>query len=93
MEQDPLKLGLAFEWCDGGTLADEIQGSAPARNSKGFGRAKQILCEILLGLTFLHGKQLVHRDVKPENILVFHLINRKRLVRICYICSISCLAH
>ena len=73
MEQNPLKLGLAFEWCDGGTLADKIPSSVPARVSNGFGGAKKILCEILLGLAFLHEKELVHRDIKPENILVFHL--------------------
>ncbi|VDD87944.1 unnamed protein product [Enterobius vermicularis] len=33
-------------------------------------RAKLYICEIALALEYLHGENIVHRDVKPENILL-----------------------
>ena len=28
------------------------------------------MCEILLGFKYMHGKDIIFRDIKPENILV-----------------------
>ncbi|VDN59635.1 unnamed protein product [Dracunculus medinensis] len=33
-------------------------------------RAKLYICEIALALNYLHGEMIMHRDVKPENILL-----------------------
>ncbi|KHN88625.1 Serine/threonine-protein kinase 32A [Toxocara canis] len=33
-------------------------------------RAKLYICEIALALDYLHGEMIVHRDVKPDNILL-----------------------
>jgi serine/threonine-protein kinase SBK len=33
--------------------------------------SKTVMKQISSALDFMHSKQLVHRDVKPENILVF----------------------
>ena len=33
-------------------------------------QAKFFMCEILLGFQYLHERDIVYRDIKPENILV-----------------------
>lgn len=35
-----------------------------------FYNSKIILCQVLLGLEFIHAKKMIHRDLKPANILV-----------------------
>ena len=32
-----------------------------------------LLCQIMDGLAFLHGQRVVHRDIKPHNILLTHV--------------------
>jgi serine/threonine protein kinase len=33
---------------------------------------KRILSQIFRGLAYIHSRNIIHRDVKPENVLVFH---------------------
>ncbi|XP_065826963.1 uncharacterized protein [Oscarella lobularis] len=74
VQRSPLKLALAFEWCSGGNLADEMFGPSsqfvPGRKSGGYLHARRILLQLFSGVMFLHGENLVHRDIKPENILL-----------------------
>lgn len=56
---------LAFELVEGGTLRSQIgEEGLPARE------ACRIVEGVLAGLEHLHREGLVHRDVKPENVLV-----------------------
>ena len=60
-------LFLVYEMCEGPTLADwisEHQGSIP------LSMAAAIVREIANGLAHAHMRGLVHRDVKPKNVLL-----------------------
>lgn len=60
-------LWLASEYvegCDAAELARRLGGTVP------WADAVEIICRILDALHYAHGQNLVHRDVKPSNILV-----------------------
>ena len=60
-------LYLVLEYMRGGDLADLLH-SSPSSMSSGFIRS--VLAEVLLSLEYLHELGYVHRDVKPENIML-----------------------
>lgn len=64
--QDDGILFLAMEYVPGRTLRDVIQESAPL----GASRALALVEPVLSALAAAHRAGLVHRDVKPENVLV-----------------------
>ena len=51
----------------------EPTSRTPLKNGKGFthGDAFTILQQALLALEYLHERNLAHRDIKPDNILVW----------------------
>jgi serine/threonine protein kinase len=57
---------IVSEYAEEGSLADKLkaEGSLPVR------QAIEITIGILNGLEFLHSKNIIHRDVKPANILM-----------------------
>ena len=60
-------LYLVLEYMRGGDLADLLH-SSPSSMSRAFIRS--VLAEVLLSLEYLHELGFVHRDVKPENIML-----------------------
>jgi eukaryotic-like serine/threonine-protein kinase len=58
---------IVMEYVDGGTLADRL-----GRRGRSLGQAEalQLLCQLCDGLGHAHGKKLVHRDIKPQNLLL-----------------------
>lgn len=57
---------LAFQYCDGGTLADRIQGRCLDRKE-----LFRYAVELAAGLEYAHRRGVIHCDVKPANAL-FH---------------------
>ena len=57
---------IVFEHVEGETLKDVVVSEGPLP----VGRALQLACQIARALAFAHGLGIVHRDVKPHNVLV-----------------------
>jgi serum/glucocorticoid-regulated kinase 2 len=64
--QTPYTLYMIFDFIPGGDLFFHIKkkGHLGEKQAKFFG------AQILLGLEYLHNKNIVYRDLKPENILL-----------------------
>jgi len=60
------KLFLILDYCPGGDLAEHLS------NEKRFSeeRAKIYLCEIILALEDLHKRDIIFRDLKPDNVVL-----------------------
>jgi len=60
------KLYIVQEYCSGGNLCDLV------RKNKGLSetRAKEIFVQLLQAVKYLHSSNIVHRDIKSENVLL-----------------------
>ena len=58
-------LYLFLEFCGGGDLEALLEKSKIP-----YSVAKLIICEIILGLEFIHSVEIIYRDLKPSNILI-----------------------
>lgn len=57
---------LVMDFLPGGAISDQVRKTGPLDP----GRAITICLEVLSALAVAHGKGIVHRDVKPQNILI-----------------------
>ncbi|MBI5242217.1 MAG: protein kinase [Elusimicrobia bacterium] len=60
-------LFFAMEYCDGGSLSALLNRSG---GRLGLEVAKPLMLQVLDGLEYAHSKGIVHRDIKPDNILL-----------------------
>jgi eukaryotic-like serine/threonine-protein kinase len=58
---------IVMERVDGGTLGDRLSGRKTALPRE---EALRLLCQMCDGLGHAHSKKLVHRDIKPGNLLL-----------------------
>ena len=57
---------IAMEFLDGGSLEDKMEEG----KFKDYNEIFDIACQVALGLDHAHSKGIVHRDVKPANIMM-----------------------
>lgn len=62
---DSLGSCIEMEWIDGRTLEELIADSRPSKDLQ-----DKILDQLCDALSYMHSKQMLHRDVKPSNIIV-----------------------
>jgi predicted Ser/Thr protein kinase len=65
-QSDDESLFIAMEYLDGGKLSDIIRGDGPLS----IGRAARLGLQIAEGLEAAHRAGVIHRDIKPDNIMV-----------------------
>jgi calcium-dependent protein kinase len=63
--EDPKRYLLVTDICTGGDLFDCISDKRMSQ-----GEAAIVLKQILSALVHMHEKRIVHRDMKPENVLL-----------------------
>ena len=66
VEQTDEFVYFVMAYVDGETLAQRVQSRGPLSTSDGI----RLLREVAWALGYAHGQGLVHRDVKPDNILI-----------------------
>ncbi len=64
--ESPTQIILIFEYMAGGDIYQKIK----EKNEMSETYICYVFCQILKGLRFLHINDVVHRDIKPDNILL-----------------------
>lgn len=57
---------LVQEWIEGQTLTEKLKAEGKLKEEE----VKTILIEVLDILEYIHGKGIIHRDIKPDNIII-----------------------
>ncbi|MBC8507280.1 MAG: ribosomal protein L7/L12 [Anaerolineales bacterium] len=68
-EKDNELLILVMEYAPGGSLLDKIQKNQDQNQNLAIDEGIRLLQDVAKGLSVLHANDLIHRDLKPNNIL------------------------
>lgn len=60
------KLGLILEYCPGGDLGTNLEQDKRFSED----RARDYLCEVIIALEELHSRDIIFRDLKPDNVVL-----------------------
>ena len=66
VEDHPHLLAFVMAFVEGETLGQRVRRAGPL----GATEAVRMLQEVAWALSYAHGRQVVHRDIKPDNILI-----------------------
>ena len=72
------KAYLVMEFIDGVNLADLLKRQGPP----GIALSLEVAHQALLALGYLHRKNVVHRDIAPDNLMLTHDEDRKPVVKL-----------
>lgn len=72
-------IAMVTEYCNGGT-AQSLQGLYKLLIPENI--INQMIAHCLQGLDYLHSKELIHRDLKPDNIFISYSNNGQRIFKI-----------
>ncbi|MDB9315214.1 protein kinase [Spirulina sp. CS-785/01] len=67
---------LVEEWVEGVTLTEFLQQQGTVSESS----VREVLTGILPVLDYMHSKHIIHRDIKPDNIIVRHSDHKPVLI-------------
>jgi serine/threonine-protein kinase len=57
---------LVEEWIQGETLTQKVEREGPQTEA----RVRSLLVDLLPAIAYIHQEQIVHRDIKPDNIIL-----------------------
>jgi len=63
-------LAIVMDYAEGGDLAKRISHNSRVRESFDETQITRWLTQIVLGMKHLHHRQIIHRDMKPQNLFL-----------------------